>query len=814
MEAGVVGVVLGVVVLLLVATAVRSVSQRLKIPFSILLVVVGAGIAVLGRAYPEWLGPIAKLSLSAELILFLFVPTLVFESAINLDVRQVRKNLAPILTLAVPGILLSTGLVAGIVYWLTPLSFPVALLLGAILSAIDPVAVIAVFKRLGAPQRLLVLVEGESLFNDATSIVVARLVTGMVVGGGFALGDVGPALGRFATVFFGGIACGLAMGVVVGWLLHFSRRDSVLAITMTAILAYASFTVAEHFLHVSGVMATVAAGLTFSGWGWMKVDRSVREQLGYVWEYIGFIATSLIFLLVGLSVNVAELVSVLNLLPWVFLAMLASRAVMVYGLIPLVNRLGRGEVNQRYRTVIFWGGLRGAIALALVLSLPDGATEEPIEAIVIGAVVATLLVHGLTIRPLVKLVGLDKRPLLDRLLLAFGRLEAKKRANARIEELSNGGMFSERIAGKLKERYSGDIDAVTREMHSMAESSAEDRGTLLFLLLLSEEKSVYAALFNEGHLSEGALRELFLTISLQGDALRHSGSISSVRYTRFRHRRVEERVIALLQQIAPLRRGAERIRRRRLALDYEIAWAHFRGSRRVLAVLDDLAELFEVSDGERKTLTDRYRRWYRTAEQSLDETAERFPEFAGAMQEQMAARLLLLTEYRVLEGEIEEGMLPEQIGEELLEDISERLREGRAEATRAIAVDPAVLLRRVPLFAGIPEGVLDRIGQRVEQHTVNPGDDVVKQGDTGDALYVIARGVVRVLSDERAIATLFAGDFFGERALLHGERRNATIRAVTPSVLYELRARDFNETIAHFPEARQIVEEADAKRGG
>jgi CPA1 family monovalent cation:H+ antiporter len=813
MEGGVVSVVLGVVVLLLVATIVRSISQRVEIPFSILLVAVGAGIALLARAYPQLLGPVAEMNLSAELILFLFVPSLVFESAINLDVQQVKKSLGPILVLAVPGILLSTGLTAALITLLTPLPFAVALLLGAILSATDPVAVIAVFKRLGAPQRLLVLVEGESLFNDATSIVVARLVTGLVVGGGFALAEVGTALGTFSLVFFGGIGCGLAMGLLVGWVLRYAPGDSVLVITLTAILAYASFIVAEHFLHVSGVMATVAAGLTFSGWGWMRVNRAAREQLSYVWEYISFIATSLIFLLVGLSVDLAALASVLHLLPWVFLAMLVSRAVSVYGLLPLVNRFSHGPVDGRYRTVMFWGGLRGAIALALVLSLPEGVAEVPLEAIVLGAVVLTLLVHGLTIQPLVQLLGLDVRPLLDRMLLAFGRLRAKKQATGRIEELSRGGMFSDSIAQELQERYDSEIDTVTSEMRELAESRAGNKGTLLFLLLLSEEKSVYTALFNEGHLSEASYRELLLTISLQGDALRHAGSTTHVRYTRFRHRRWEEHIMTALQRTRPLTRLAERIRRRRLALDYELAWAHFRGSRQVLRVLDDLASLIRVDDEERRRLAERYERWYRTAEQGLDETAERFPEFTNAMQEQMAARLLLLTEYRAIEGEIEEGMLPEQIGRELLEDLTEELQAQHGHAAQAIGVDPDVLIRGVPLFAALPEPVIEQLCRRLQQYTVNPGHTVVHQGDTGDALYVIARGVVRVLRDATPIATLFAGDFFGEGALLRGERRNATIRAVTPSVLYELGSRQFNETIAQFPDARRLVEEADAERG-
>jgi CPA1 family monovalent cation:H+ antiporter len=176
-------VVAAVITLLLVATLTRAATRYLKLPFTVVLVLIGIGMAVLSARYPHALGLLRDLELSSALIFYVFLPTLTFEAAFNLDARQLRENLGSVLVLAGPGLLLSTLVIGLVVGLTTPIPLAAALLLGAILSATDPVAVVALFRRLGAPQSLRVLVEGESLFNDATSIVVARLLIGVILAG-------------------------------------------------------------------------------------------------------------------------------------------------------------------------------------------------------------------------------------------------------------------------------------------------------------------------------------------------------------------------------------------------------------------------------------------------------------------------------------------------------------------------------------------------------------------------------------------------------------------------------------------------------
>jgi CPA1 family monovalent cation:H+ antiporter len=209
----------GVIALLLIAIVVLAVTRRLKLPFTVVLVLVGIGLSALAAAYPHVLPALHDLEISSALIFYVFLPTLIFESAFNLDARQLRENLGSVLVLAGPGLLLSTLLIGLMVGMATPIPCTAALLLGAILSATDPVAVVAVFRRLGAPQRLTVMLEGESLFNDATSLVLAHLLLGVMLAGAVSDRVIVQGAIDFICVFVGGLGVGGLLGLLTGYTL-------------------------------------------------------------------------------------------------------------------------------------------------------------------------------------------------------------------------------------------------------------------------------------------------------------------------------------------------------------------------------------------------------------------------------------------------------------------------------------------------------------------------------------------------------------------------------------------------------------------
>ena len=481
-----------IVVLLFIAGAVRAFIKWVNIPFTVALVVVGIALRYFAEHGPQFLRPFAEHDISPDVILLVFLPTVIFESALNMDARQLKQNLLPVLTLAVPGLVLSTGIIGGLVWWLTPFDLPSSLLLGSILSATDPGAVISLFRSLGVPMRLTILVEGESLFNDATAIVASRLLMGVVAGGFVFTPETAFSSGvDFLTVFVGGAVVGWLAPRIVGLILGKVDSDPYIETSLTTILAYLSFLVAEEVFHVSGVMATVAAGLTMGSWGQAKISGSVAGFLEHLWEYLAFIANALIFLFVGLQVNLSALYDSLDILVWVILAMLLSRAAVIYTLVPLVGRLpGTLPVERAYQTVMYWGGLRGAIALAIVLSLKDLPHAETFVALVTGAVLFTLLVQGLSIETLVHRLGLDKPPLADQVGSAEGLLSAKRKALERIPELQSGGLFSARIANDLSNQFNDEMKVLRGGLEELRyrELGPEDERLLIYAAYFPQRK--------------------------------------------------------------------------------------------------------------------------------------------------------------------------------------------------------------------------------------------------------------------------------------------------------------------------------------
>ncbi|HEY6332159.1 MAG TPA: cation:proton antiporter [Blastocatellia bacterium] len=788
----VIHIVSGIMALLLVAALVRGVTKRPRLPFAVVLVLVGIGLNLLSGYLPGVLPSWHDIELSSSLILYVFLPSLIFESAFNLDIRQLRENLAPVLTLAVPGLLLSTGVIGGLVYLATPTPLAPALLLGAILSATDPVAVLAVFKRLGVPLRLRTVVEGESLFNDASSLVVARLILASMVGSLVSNSIISTAVGAFIVVFGGGLVAGWILGRITGYALG-RVEDNFIEITLTTVLAYVSFIVAEQILHVSGIMATIAAGLAIGGWGRMKVSAPVRTYLEHFWEYIAFVANALIFLMVGLRVDLRSLWAAGALLGWVVLALLLSRAIVVFGLLPLAQHLpGARPLSRSYQTIIYWGGLRGAIALAIVLSLPQFAERERFIAVVMGAVLFTLLANGLTIEPLVRRLGLNHPLLADLLAKMEGDFAAGQRALTLLPDLVEGGQVSGATAGRLEqelEKKQKEIKAEIEELHSGELNDDDQQRALLYLRGLAEERSLYVRMFDQSRISERAFRQLIQVLDRQIDAVRDTGQYLESRPAGPRLR-LEDTILRFLRRVPSMRSLVRSLEAARLATEYEISSSRFESSRRVLVILDELARL----ESTPWYITDKMRRQYRQthedARREVDRIAGEFPELVSDLQERLARRLLLSAKAESIARQAAAGLLPPSVTENLQEEIRVELLLIKKYHGPKIGVKPSELLQRWTPLQGVSIEDLGYIAIRMVQRTVSEGEDVVKEGCPGQSMYFISSGALRVTSDDpnadRDGAMLIAGDWFGEEAILGEDPYPATVRAMTTCSLYEL----------------------------
>ena len=515
-----VGTVMAVVGLLLLAAISAVVTKRLRFPYTVGLVVLGVALSFVAQDMPDVGHVLEQLKLAPVMIMFLFIPILIFESAFNTDVRQLFRDMVPTLVLAGPGLLLSTALIGAFVHLLTPLPLGSALIFGCLISATDPVAVIALFKDLGAPKRLSVLMEGESVFNDATAIVTFQIVLTVVVIGVLDTEMVMDGVIEFFIVFFGGLAIGLVFGYGLVRLVSIIGGEPLVHITLTLVAAYGAFIVADHVFETSGIMAVLGAGLVVGYYGPVLYSTRVREYLEVFWEDAAFIANSLIFLMLGLSEHVFLSHAQHNvnglLLPVlvVIAIVLLARGAVVYTMVPLLNVLpGARRIDRRYSAVMAWGGMRGAIAVALAMSLPSYFPFRwQIIDFAFGVTLFMLLFNATTIGWLMRWLGLDKPSPLAQLAATYARAAGERAALERLRRRRDqGGGTADPGWERLEHAHLESLAEAERRLEELRRHFGDDRATrrrLLWLRALIMQHQTYLDRFRDGFISWEALREL------------------------------------------------------------------------------------------------------------------------------------------------------------------------------------------------------------------------------------------------------------------------------------------------------------------
>ncbi len=388
--------------LLIAASAIAMVAKRLRAPYTVALVAGGLLLSALrlprvspldpGQR-PDWLTP--------DVILIVFLPALVFEGSVKLNVRDLLRNSAPLLLLANLGVLLAALVTGYLVHWTTGLPVEIALLFGAIISATDPISILAIFKDLRMNKRLSLIVEGESLLNDGTAAALFQIVLAGIISRHL---SVSKGVGQFLFAVLGGAVLGSALGYAVSRLTR-TIDDPEVQITLTAVVAYTSYLLAYQ-LHLSGIIATASAGLIVGNLGTKSCSAQTKTALESFWAYVAFVMNSLVFLLIGLKIHVDALLRSWRPVLLTVVAVLVGRALSVYLLAPVSNTLTE-KIPLRWQHVIVWGGLRGALALALALSLDSTFPErDRVLDLTFGVVVFSILVQGLTIKPLLKILRL------------------------------------------------------------------------------------------------------------------------------------------------------------------------------------------------------------------------------------------------------------------------------------------------------------------------------------------------------------------------------------------------------------------------
>ena len=520
--------------LLVAVVALAIIAPRLHIPYPILL--------VLGGLLLGFVPGLPRFTLDPDVVFLLFLPLLLSSSAWQTSWRDFHANLRPISLLAFGMVLLTTIVVAVVVHVLIPgLPWAVAFVLGAIVSPTDAVAATAIAQRLGIPQRIVTILEGESLVNDATGLVAYRFAVAAVVTGVFSLGEASL---QFVVVSVGGIA----LGLVAGWSLSYVHRwldNPPLEITVTLVTPFAVYLLGEEVLHVSGVLATVTTGLYLAWRAPTFFSSGTRLQAEAVWAMLIFLLNGLVFILIGLQLP--GILAILNttiaqrspiLLVWyailVSLTVILARLVWVFpqALLPrlLSRRLRERDPFPGWRPVVLigWTGMRGVVSLAAALALPEVTAEGaafPERAFVIyltfGVILATLVVQGLSLPLLIRGLGLHDDGASERQEMQ-ARLTAAQAALARLDELASQNEVSQESAQHLRKHYEAQVRSLTKRFKKAANEPGEDHAMTYQRLqreALQAERSAVIGLRNQGEINDEVLRRIERELDLEEQRL-------------------------------------------------------------------------------------------------------------------------------------------------------------------------------------------------------------------------------------------------------------------------------------------------------
>jgi CPA1 family monovalent cation:H+ antiporter len=478
-----------------VATLSRALSWLRNIPYTLLLLLVGLGLATIN---------VRLINLSPELILFIFLPPLLFEAAWNIKWSNLKNDWFPISLFAIIGVIICIGGLFLGLGQLAGTSLATALLVGAGLAATDPVSVVALFRELGVDKRLTTLMEGESLFNDGVAVVAYNLLLGIAIG--IEQFSIPVTVSRF-LVFVG---IGVSIGGLIGFGISYLTQRFDLPLveqSLTLVSAYGTYLVAEQ-LGGSGVIAVVTTGLILGNFG-SRIGMSPRTRLSVseFWDFVAFFVNSIVVLLIGDQVVFDGLIDNFNTILIAILVMSLARAVSIFGLSAVSNWWDNSDITWQNQIVLWWGGLRGSVSVALALSVPETLPErEDIIAIIFGVMLFTLLVQGLTTKPILQALNLlGDQPLRQEFIQKIARRVALNRVLDELKDVKQSNSVDAEYCDYQMALVEGQLEEIQEEMRVLQRDHPELTQILIDRLnenLLAIEEDTYAQFIRSGYLKE------------------------------------------------------------------------------------------------------------------------------------------------------------------------------------------------------------------------------------------------------------------------------------------------------------------------
>jgi len=798
-----------VIIALVIGAATRHFLQKSFLPFTVLLLLFGIAIGVafnleiftpelygLARsADPDhkslieifldtiqesinWAGTI-----DPHLILFVFLPTLIFEAAFAMDVHTFKKTVTNAIILAIPGIIVAMFLTAAIMIGINKSglglfewNWEYALLFGIVISATDPVAVVALLKELGASKKLGTLIEGESLLNDGTAIVIFLVLIGIIN----QVPGASPAI-QFVQVAFGGVLLGLIIGgVTIAWVKKVFN-DAMVEITVIVAAAYLTFYITEGFLHVSGVLGLVALGLVMASVGRTRISPEVEHFLHEFWELAAFIANTLIFIIVGVVIATQTSFEAMDflILGIIYIGVHIVRAIVILLFYPLMRRIGYG-LPKKDAYVVWYGALRGAIGLALALMVAGYAfIPETIRGQFLfytaGIVTLTLLVNATTIKYLIRNLGLTKIPPAKALMIMNAKHYLRQSSENAIDRIKSDRYMNRANWNKVREYLPEEVekdDTLQEQIETIAETRRR---------ILEKEKSSYWHQFKDGLIGAQAVQTLSDGINEVLDA---GGLISLAERKDLEEMWKTPKILNKMLTLPLIGKWAEGRFVDKLSISYDCARGFVEAQEEALKLVESMNRSLEENDkdGEKNLaiIEEEINENKIHGQTFIRNLRKNYPEIYTAIATRQAIRSVLNYELRTVERLQKNGRIDSGEAQKMTIQIEERMKKLFDSPPTIELPETIELLKEVPWLQGLDKDIFNRVTELFQNRVFAVGDDLMKEGTPGDSLYIIVRGTVKVTIGDDVVDLLGAGSTVGEMAVLLGTQRTATVTAESP----------------------------------
>lgn len=805
-----------IIIALIIGAGTRHFLKKSPLPFTVSLLLIGLGLGVLSRMgyFGEWNIIGIKLNatflsdaigwagnINPHLILYIFLPTLIFEAAFAMDVHTFKKTSANAFILAVPGIIVAIVLTALIVVGikmagigLNKWSWAMALLFGAVVSATDPVAVVSILKDVGASKKLGTLIEGESMLNDGTAIVIFMVLLLGITGAG---SDTSPII-EFFRVAVGGTLVGIIIGyIVIAWVKKVFN-DALVEITVIVAAAYMTFFVAEHFFHVSGVLGLVSFGLFMASVGRTRISPEVEHFLHEFWELFAFIANTLIFLIVGVVIadNIVFTANDFLILLILYIGIHIVRAIVIAIFFPVMRKVGYG-LPKKDAYVLWWGALRGAIGLALALivvgeSKIDGTIREQFLFYTAGIVTLTLVINATTIKVFLNWLGLTDIPPAKQKMILNAKNYLRNTAENSMDKLKSDRFLSRANWESVKTYLPEEPENIEIKLDEGKYSNLYETRRRI----LEKEKSSYWNQFKEGLLGPNAVRNLTDAIN---EIIDSEGKISLSERKDLEQLWQTPKFLNKLQSIPILDKISQRFFFEQLTNSYDAARGFVEAQYDTLKLTEGMAI---SSDTEELTVDQDLA----TIESEINENRihgltflrnlkNTFPEIYDAIATRQAIRSNLNSELKIVERLQKKGQIGSDEAHKMTESIEERMKKLIDSPPEIVPPEKAKLLQDISWLKELDKPIFNKIVSLFQHRNYAVGEKIIKEHGQVDGLYVIARGSVKVTINKKLIDILGKGSVIGEIAVLTNVPRTATVTAESPVTVLRLTSVSMQQVI-------------------